>query len=398
LRIFRKVSRKSSQKTLAFLAGELGRKSEEFFPDTEIRDQVIRLYEKAVRCDSTEEAPRYRLALLHLWKGACAQAVPHLQVLSASTESDFQMRSLYWLSQCLRKSGDAKTAEFHQKSLIEKYPLSFQSLLMAPPAAGPLLNSDSPLRFQSKAYPKLNQRVREIETLLRMNELGLAREAAMTLKTQSEGEPEFRLYLGLLHQRLQQYQQSFQILSGLMKENPGLMSRASLELLYPKYSISKKLTQNPTLLVSLIRQESAFNPMARSSAGALGLMQLMPATARRYEKLRRNDRLFQPTVNLRIGSRYFSELLNRYRGDPALALAAYNAGENAIDRWVTRYPVQDRVLFMDLIPYKETRNYVSSIARNYYWYQALYPEEKTPLAPRLALGDLKQVFRLVSLD
>jgi soluble lytic murein transglycosylase len=66
--------------------------------------------------------------------------------------------------------------------------------------------------------------------------------------------------------------------------------------------------------------------------------------------------------------------VTRYEGDVELALAAYNAGSEVVDKWARRYPVKNRLLFLDLIPYAETRNYVTLIGRNYYWYSKLYAE------------------------
>ena len=92
--------------------------------------------------------------------------------------------------------------------------------------------------------------------------------------------------------------------------------------------------------------------------------------------------------------------MNRYDGDASLALAAYNAGANRIDEWTRRYPVKDKILFLDLIPFKETRQYISSIARNYFWYTSLYPAidqdpENTQIQrQKAAIGSLQKTFRL----
>jgi hypothetical protein len=102
-------------------------------------------------------------------------------------------------------------------------------------------------------------------------------------------------------------------------------------------------------------------------------MQLMPGTARRLERVSKN-RLVDPRTNIRIGIKYFAQLVEQFNGDAELALAAYNAGPERAETWVKRYPVQERLLFLDLIPFKETREYVASISRNYYWYRRLYPE------------------------
>jgi soluble lytic murein transglycosylase-like protein len=103
----------------------------------------------------------------------------------------------------------------------------------------------------------------------------------------------------------------------------------------------------PELVRAVVQVESGFNPSARSSKGAMGLMQLMPATAREFGV--RNP--FNPTENVRAGVAYLRQLLDRY-DDERLALAAYNAGPNAVSRYGEQLP-----------PYRETVDYVSRVHR-----------------------------------
>jgi soluble lytic murein transglycosylase-like protein len=102
----------------------------------------------------------------------------------------------------------------------------------------------------------------------------------------------------------------------------------------------------PELLHAVVRTESAYNPSAVSSAGATGLMQLMPATAKRYKV---ND-IWDPVDNLHGGARYLRDLLDMFGNDLRLALAAYNAGENAVIKYGNRIP-----------PYPETQRYVRKV-------------------------------------
>ncbi len=113
--------------------------------------------------------------------------------------------------------------------------------------------------------------------------------------------------------------------------------------------LSREQGRDPALIDAIVWAESGYNPRAVSRKGAMGLMQLMPATARR---LRVTDP-FDPEQNLRGGIREFSRLLDRYAGEIPLALAAYNAGEGA----VTRY--------RGIPPYRETRGYVQRILTKY---------------------------------
>lgn len=113
------------------------------------------------------------------------------------------------------------------------------------------------------------------------------------------------------------------------------------------------------LLKAVVSAESAFNPMAVSNKGAVGLMQIMPATARRYGVQSEpgssiSSKLTDPEVNIRTGARYLSDLLRLFAGETELAVAAYNAGEGAVMRAGNRIP-----------NYKETQNYVKKVMAIY---------------------------------
>jgi peptidoglycan lytic transglycosylase len=133
---------------------------------------------------------------------------------------------------------------------------------------------------------------------------------------------------------------------------------------------------DPFLLAALIRQESAFDVDATSRAGARGLMQLMPTTAK-AEAQRLGVEWDQGVLgiaeaNVHLGTAHLAALLKRYDGDVIPTLAAYNAGGSRVTRWL-RYPeASDPVRFVERIPYRETRAYVKSVIRNLAIYRALY--------------------------
>jgi soluble lytic murein transglycosylase len=135
---------------------------------------------------------------------------------------------------------------------------------------------------------------------------------------------------------------------------------------------------DPFLAAALIRQESMFNPRARSPVGALGLMQVMPATgkslARNLGITRfRDDLLTQAELNVHFGMAYLADQLRSY-GRLDAVLAAYNAGPGRIDRWREFPEYADRLLFAERIPYDETRDYVRIVQNNRRIYEALYGE------------------------
>lgn len=129
-------------------------------------------------------------------------------------------------------------------------------------------------------------------------------------------------------------------------------------------------------IFSIIRQESAFSSRAESRVGALGLMQLMPATAsevaRKTSSRRpKNGALFKPEYNIRLGSFYLRELRDRFDGNIILASAAYNAGPYKVKEWVKNVSNLPVELWIETIPYKETRNYVKNVLT----YQIIYQRE-----------------------
>jgi len=134
---------------------------------------------------------------------------------------------------------------------------------------------------------------------------------------------------------------------------------------------------DPDIIRGLIRQESFFEPDAVSGAGAVGLMQVMPATARTLleklgEKGFRPESLKDPAVNVRIGVRFFLERYEEYGGNLALTLASYNAGQVKVRVWKEFLGGIDPELFVEFIPYTETRDYVKRILGNQAMYSMLY--------------------------
>jgi soluble lytic murein transglycosylase len=144
--------------------------------------------------------------------------------------------------------------------------------------------------------------------------------------------------------------------------------------LISRQAVVRKL--DPFLMVALVAQESTFQPAVRSSANAYGMMQIIPATGRRFAQALRirpwsTARLTDPEVNVRIGMTYFRQLLDEF-GDPAPALAAYNAGEHRVREWLAERPKMDRDVFIEDIPFPETQNYVKRILGTAEDYRQLY--------------------------
>jgi soluble lytic murein transglycosylase len=146
------------------------------------------------------------------------------------------------------------------------------------------------------------------------------------------------------------------------------------------------------LAYAVMRQESNFDPDAVSPAHAVGLMQLLPETAHAvadelhlpYDE----SRLTQPSFNVALGTRYLSDLGAKFAQSPArlpLVVASYNAGDEAVTRWLARVPKMDIDEFVERIPYTETRGYVARVMGNWAHYEYLKHGEDGVPALRLAL-------------
>jgi soluble lytic murein transglycosylase len=179
----------------------------------------------------------------------------------------------------------------------------------------------------------------------------------------------------------------------VFNENGDALPPETWRLLYPvpfQDDVMKSAQEAdlPYLLAcSVIRQESLWDPRAVSRSGARGLMQLMPATAsalaRQYKfPFTPPDCYSDPAWNTRAGCAYLRQLLDRYRGRLDLALAAYNAGPGRVSDWVGRPGCpKDPDLFVESIPFKETRSYVRRIMLNCWEYGRLYQGFAPPLSP-----------------
>lgn len=174
----------------------------------------------------------------------------------------------------------------------------------------------------------------------------------------------------------------------------GLQGRDELLKVFPKSvaqvlrAEAEKQGVDSSLVIAVAKQESAFNPRAMSKAGALGLLQLLPSTARGLWREEGKkialvpEDLFAPQLNARLGVRYLGRLVRAFSGQVAYALAAYNAGPGAVTRWRSLGELPEDI-FMEEIPYAETRQYVQRVLgyrQAYRKLQQIENERSTSLA------------------
>jgi soluble lytic murein transglycosylase len=371
----------------------LGYKLEELFPDKEMVELVGDLYARSIDCnkDKVSALPSgtaaFRAGLISVWKGDCKKADTMMKQVGQTPEvAQLHSRAKYWRYYCAGKQENAEALKTTKAELLKDYPLSFQNLAVNGDDQIAMSNVMTELMpdvtMRSVVRPELNGIIRGAEALSAVGSDHIAAEMIdRNVNSLGETEPEVRLYVAAFLNRIGYALPKFKILANLFQTAPRSVSKASMQMMFPLWYFdlvrAKQDQVDPLLILSLIRQESAFNPQARSIVGARGLMQVMPATARSIASVR-SSKLFDPSTNVGVGTKYFLKRLAQYNGDVELTLAAYNAGFARVDQWVKRYPTDNKVLFMDFIPFRETREYVTSILRNYYFYVRLYSQQNSP--------------------
>ncbi len=356
---------------------------EDYLPTDITSDEIAPLYEKSARCFPKNSIDREnfltRAGLLYVYKNDYKNAE---RLFSKTTAVDaFSGRTLYWLYRSRRELGKTAEAEKALQRLLSQHRFSFHAILaglLAGKDAATDYFSQSPQSLavkRAKGNKKLNRFLQAIEALhqYRFDESATVL-AGWTNDWFTHIDPSVRIYLAEMGDP------SLQVISvpALLLKRPSLITRETMELAYPKafYSSFERQasTADPLLLLALARKESLFDPKAISPTNAQGLLQIQPETAKKLiteAQASGPPDLLNPDTNITLGARYISELIQR-QGNLLLALAAYNAGEDAVHNWGKRYPTTDLILFIDLIPYRETRDYVTVVLANYYWYSRGY--------------------------
>ena len=200
------------------------------------------------------------------------------------------------------------------------------------------------------------------------------REGAVTMGAGGRAPEALCKAYGQIGRARRRYQISQSLPSALLSAAPGPRTRWAWECAYPSpyaedVHAAEAAENLPSgLLWAVMRQESGFDPDAVSSAHAVGLMQIMPDTARPVADelvLPRDDaRLTSPPYAIRVGARVLRKLLDQFHGNVPLAVAAYNCGAESVDRWASRAPGMQLDTFVERIPFKETREYVAKVMGN----------------------------------
>ncbi|HEY6081139.1 MAG TPA: transglycosylase SLT domain-containing protein [Polyangiaceae bacterium] len=331
------------------------------------------------------DAAAYERAVSLLAVGRAQEAEPLLSRLAARTKDaryEAQLREL--MAVALLVSGKREQALEAFREVVRKFPLSFPALMAA--ARLRALGAELPAWLEPPS-PGATPAALELKLpadVATLHRIGLDRDASAALVPQEKrlqrshaprsGEALCELY-GQLEVADRRYSigQDAASRAGLDRA-PGPRSRWMWDCVYPRpyaalvTSVERQRLLPRGILWSVMRQESGFRPAARSPVGAVGLLQLMPATA---EKIAgelgepfEGAALTRAYTNVQLGGAYLRKLLDGFQGSLPLALAAYNAGPQAVSRWLASAEALPLDLWVARIPYEETRGYVARVLSN----------------------------------
>lgn len=349
-------------------------------------NQAIEAYGRAASMSDTDRSglARMRWAQIHISRGEHQEAAQlFADYLERYPNGRRWEEASYWAVRAARAAGDTAGTGDLLDRLHEESPLSYYAHLAAEANdAVPSL----PLDAAAGPPPPLPDWLsRDLEVLAALDEAGLDEGAEVHVaRMKTAVADSVDLMLGLARA----FNHGGRTIDGIrlgreVRERGEEWSRALLEAVYPfPYRAlitarAEELGLDPYLVAGLIRQESAFVPAIGSSAGAIGLMQIMPATGRQLARALgprgyRTESLRTAEVNVHLGTRYLADLMERYDSDLPIVLSAYNAGPTRANRW-RRFPeAEDPHRFTERIPFVETRGYVKNVVRNRALYSWLY--------------------------
>ncbi|MDZ4661771.1 MAG: transglycosylase SLT domain-containing protein [Pseudomonadota bacterium] len=357
------------------------------------------LIEKYPSVPQSNEA-LFRLGLIYLQRQEYSQSASSFEkYLLLTGTNGKELNARYWRYRALQFMKNTEL-EKEAEIILEKFPFSYYGIL--------LRSEKDPLAFSFVFQPETEVKApywligdyqlswKRLNTLL---EIGWNEEAQAELKyLPSPVNALQKVVLSRYFVAAQEYASAIKFMNEAWDENKMFRQKSFLTMLFPndflsavtEFAAQKNIESD--LILSLIRQESAFSRTAVSRSGALGLMQLIPPTADEvakdlnFQSLNIPDEVFQPKLNIQMGTHYLAKMLKKYRGHVPLALASYNAGPTRLDRWLNAKGIAKKIrektdfdpmddLWVEELPWGETSFYVKSILRNLVIYRSLKAPE-----------------------
>lgn len=388
--IVQMLSRQISMAEVYWMRGRISEEKGDF-------EDAVRWADFASRQTNNDPALKEKIQWQKAWNLAktatnLTQAITAVQDLLSGSKNQFdKSKYLFWKSRWQKAVGLQAESKQGFEELILSDPLGFYGLV-AHREIGKLFPSQAEIEKELKPLedvkpPQDLDVLSKIDWLLSVDEGQLAQRLIdLSLKSKEiVGTP---TYYKLLT-KAEHYQLLISQLPQIDAEQRRQILAHNSELVFPRPHFgtvvdnAKKYDMSAEIIYSIIRQESGFNPNARSFADAFGLMQLLPETAQRVAThfnldYKSSEDLLIPEKNIQLGTAYLKWLWQKFDGQFILMTASYNASEDAVRGWVkTRYR-GDAIEFIEDIPYEETRGYVKLVMRNLIFYTRMFSKQPFP--------------------
>lgn len=314
----------------------------------------------------------------------------YARYIASYPDGDWKTNSLFWSAKILDRLGRIGERDAKASQIVAEYPFSYYAYRTK--ELWPTSNQQPPT---SNSFPDLDAELAKVNeprlaTVRELLEIDLPRAAAREMKlvaAKYADNPGVQFMLADVYVRGGEPFKANGVLQRVfrpfVRHGGTNIPPRFWQILFPLpywetiRSEAQARGLDPYLVASIIRQESGFEPSTVSNAGAVGLMQIMPeeaariATAASLGSVSRDD-LFDPAKNIAVGAAEYSQKLALMNGNATLAIASYNAGEAAVQQWAAQTPITDSDLFIESIPYAETRLYVKTVTRNRSEYRRIY--------------------------
>jgi len=352
-------------------------------------DQVSHYLDLAVKQRIKDPELRDKIFWYSAWnerrRNNLPRAVELLSELESKTLAEFtRVRALFWLGKTYQELRDDENAKSTFERLVSIDPMGYYGLLAHRNLGLAITFKPSPGSIQADAHLPLDTLMAEWLSVLDEKDAltALLDQASKAYRKQNDQTDDGWVTLFQYYAKGGLYMKLYESIGGLAPERRKSVLERHPDLLFPQpwntevKTAALQFGVDEELIYAIMRQESAFDTRARSFADAFGLMQVLPEVAESVGSQNKipyagMDDLYDPKTNVMIGAAHIRDLLNRNRRQFILAVASYNASENAIRNWMKTRFRGDSLEFIEEIPYEETRTYVRLVMRNLIFYSLL---------------------------
>lgn len=336
------------------------------------------------------------------FSGAAQLLTEHVALFPSS---DYKGMSAYWAARDMERTGRSSDAKAMYEAIIRRYKLGYYGQMSArrldsmKSVPAPKLDPNSTLAKACASIQPARPLPETIgpegdgwmERASQLRIIGLADLSLAEMEEARKTAPNSPKVNREMARVFRDRGETLRAVQTLQRAHPDYLAyqndevtREEWEIFFPlrEWETIKRESQvnglDPYIVAGLIRQESVFNPNARSRANAIGMMQMLPSTGRLVAKKKTGEfisgeQLYNPTLNITLGTSYLAEMYRKY-GRYEYAFAAYNAGPGRVAQWLNSLPTGELDVWVDSIPISETRLYVQGVTRNAAHYRRLYGE------------------------